>query len=443
MIITPTEWKSQKKLLEQTPKDLLHMVGWFGSTHTQASWRKDQDFLAVFKREQIPGFDPQVGAGDWDPSYAKIEAEVLANTSVLIIRLENNELLNGSLGSIAEVGMALTSAALRGQIVVISVEEGLLTSLDEPGAVAQYMMLETFLDQWHTTPQIDNLLRVHRGDDLSLLATLACEAAQQQLSTGQEPIDYEKFLETKARRRHNYPMRVVVGGSGGPYDAGNDALFQRKKQSLIAPYQVEGHLVKDLSAGAVADAWKIPYVSPDPSQVASATRTLLLLENEYKREADVLLLPIMAEAASKAAATEIGLLLLHALITGQWIKIFFEPFNPEQYVRSQFQAIDPKTCRTEKDKRRALQTAGVEDRVLAAATRSEVKESCDLIVALFQSRTVPSFKQIKLSLLGKTAAFRNADNIRRVRTLVQAHLETLHQDKRFPDLFSYTTQIEI
>ena len=97
MIVTPGDWESQKNLLEHTPKDLLHLVGWFGSTHARALWRKHQDFLAVFKREQTPGFDPQVGPGEWEPSYAGIEAEVLANASVLIIRLENNELVNGKL----------------------------------------------------------------------------------------------------------------------------------------------------------------------------------------------------------------------------------------------------------------------------------------------------------------------------------------------------------
>jgi hypothetical protein len=219
-------------------------------------------------------------------------------------------------------------------------------------------------------------------------------------------------------------------------------MFQQKKRRLIEPYQDEGHLVKELSAGAVAEAWKIPYSSSDPIQVASAIRTLLLLENEYKREADILLLPIMAEAASKAAATEIGLLLLNALTTGQWIKIFFEPFNPVQFLSSQFQIIGPKACKTEKEKRLALRAAGVNDHILATAARSEIKETCDLITALYQSRAVPGFEEIKPSLLGKTAAFRNADNIRRVRALVQAHLETLHEDERFPDFFSYSTQIE-
>jgi hypothetical protein len=443
MIVTPSDWKTQKKLLEHTPKDLLHLVGWFGSTHAQALWRKHQAFLAVFKREQTPGFDPQVGVGEWRPAYANIEAEVLASASVLIIRLENNELANGSLGSIAEIGMALTSAALRGQIVVISVEEGLLTSLDEPGAIAQYLMLETFLDQWGAVPQVDNLLRIHRGEDLSLLAQMACEAAQQQLTAGQKPLDFEDFLQKKARRRQNYPLRVVVAGSGGPYDAEQNELFQQKKQSLVGPYRAEGYLVKELSAGTIAEAWEISYSSPDPVQVASATRTLLRLEDEYKREADILLLPILAEAASKAAATEIGLLLLNALATGQSIRIFFEPFNPVQYLRSQFQIIDPKACKTEKESRLALQAAGVEDHILAAATRSEIKKACGLIAALYRNDPAPRFKQIKSSLLGKTAAFQHADNIRRVRTLVQAHLETLHQDKRFSDFFAYSTQIEI
>ena len=144
LVITPATWPRQENMLQKTSTGLLHVVGWFGSTHASAMWRKADEFLAVFQDKQVPGFDPQID--DWNPAFATTEAEIMAQASVIIIRLENNELLNGSLGSIAETGLALTSAALRGQIIIISIEDKLLTTLDEPGAIAMYMVLEMALE---------------------------------------------------------------------------------------------------------------------------------------------------------------------------------------------------------------------------------------------------------------------------------------------------------
>ncbi|MEM7343454.1 MAG: hypothetical protein AAF485_04370, partial [Chloroflexota bacterium] len=107
LVITPALWRDQASRLEKTPTGLLNLVGWYGSTHASAMWRKDATFLKVFNENNVIGFDPQID--DWDPSFAAIEAEVLATASVIVLRLENNELMNGSLGSIAEIGMALVS----------------------------------------------------------------------------------------------------------------------------------------------------------------------------------------------------------------------------------------------------------------------------------------------------------------------------------------------
>jgi hypothetical protein len=169
-------------------------------------------------------------------------------------------------------------------------------------------------------------------------------------------------------------------------------------------------------------------------------RTLLSIEREYKKEADQLLLPIMAEAASKAAATEIGFLLLHALTTGQDTDIFLEPFDPVDYLRYQFHQIEIKADADEKSMRVALRQAGVPNDILATAVQAEIVETYRLIGA-FSGASRPTFKQVKQSLLGQTQAFQAADNIRRVRTLVQAHLEKLHGDPRYPNFFFYSTQI--
>ena len=440
LVITPATWKQTIDTLERTPSQLLNVVGWYGSTHASAMWRKDDFFLNIFEKEGVRGFDPQTN--DWDPAYSKIEAEVLATASVVVIRLENNELLNGSLGSVAEIGLALTSAALRGQIVIVSIEEGLLTSLNEPGAIAQYMMLEMSLENIEAIDRLAGLLRIHRGDDLKELAVMCCEAAQQQMVQNQQGLPYTEFLEKRVRRRQNYPRRVLIGGSGGAYDEIHQETFKRKRNALAAAYYAKGQPVKILSEGAIAKAWQIPYGSVDNLGVALATRTLLSIETEYKREADVLLLPLMSEASSKAAATEIGFLLLYALTSGQDVKIFLEPFDPVDYIRCQLDDVNIEDCGSEKKIRMALNEAGVADNILALAVKDEVIATFRLFQTMMHG-DLPSLKQVKQSLLGKTEAFNSADNIRRVRVLVQAHLERLNVDERFPGFFLYDTHVSL
>jgi hypothetical protein len=169
-------------------------------------------------------------------------------------------------------------------------------------------------------------------------------------------------------------------------------------------------------------------------------RSLLTIEFEYKQEADILLLPIITEAASKAAATEIGFLLLYALSTGQDIQVFLESFDPVDYMRHKLEPVELPAGMDEKQARQALQQAGLADAILATATQADVFETLTLVKTLTQGEGV-TFKQLKQSLLGRTEIFQNVDNIRRVRALVQAHLEKLHSDEHYPDFFAYANQI--
>jgi hypothetical protein len=438
LVITPATWPSQKNRLEKTPTHLLNLVGWYGSTHAAAMWRKAGEFLAVFRQAGVAGFDPQIEG--WDPAYAAVEAEVLADAAVVVIRLENHELVNGSLGSIAEVGLALTSAALRGQVVIVSIEDNLLASLNDPGAVAQYMILEMFMEEIDTNPIFSRFLQLHRGNNLTELARLACSAARQQMEAAHAGLNFNDFLAKKSQRQQNYPLRVLLGGSGGPYTETYRDTFEQKIKRLAAPYTGEGYALSILSEGAVAEAWDIPYRSSDPLSSGLAMRTLLSIELASKKGADKLLLPIVAEASSKAAATEIGFLLLFALTTGQDVSIFLEPFDPLNFIRHYLSQVEIKADADEKSMRATLDRVGVPHAVLATTAQAEVAETWTLIQALLQRQTV-TYKQVKQSLVGRTEVFQAADNIRRVRVLVQAHLEKLHADPRYPNFFAYTTHI--
>ena len=105
--------------------------------------------------------------------------------------------------------------------------------------------------------------------------------------------------------------------------------------------------------------------------------------------------------------------------------------------------VDVEICTDdEKCVREALRQAGVSATILSTAVQKEVLETFQIFAALMQG-DAPTFRQVKQSLLGQTEAFRNADNIRRVRALIQAHLERLQADERFPGFFAYSNQIEV
>jgi hypothetical protein len=302
-------------------------------------------------------------------------------------------------------------------------------------------MAEMYLENLEKIPNLAQYVRIHRGDDLQELAILACTTAQKQMETPQKGVDYNEFIAKKRRRRQNYPFRVLLGGSGGPYAEEYEGVFKNKKQVLLTGFRPEDQ-IKIMSEGAIAEAWKIPYSSSDHVGVALTTRTLLSIETEFKHEADVLMLPIIAEGASKAASTEIGLLLLNSLNTGQSVRIIMEPFDPVDYMRHKLQNVNIEKCIDEKCMRVALRQAGVSAVILATAVQAEVFDAFEIFTALMHSdNNRPTMKRLKNSLLGKTDVFQQADNIRRVRALVQAHLEVLVADERFPHFFSYSNQI--
>jgi hypothetical protein len=441
LVLTPVTWPKQADSLPQTSTGLLHVVGWFGSTHSAAMWRKAPEFLSVFQDCQIHGFDPQL-EGFWDPSFAATEAQVLATAAVIIIRLENNELLNGSLGSIAETGLALTSAALRGQFVMISIEDNLVNSLNEPDAIALYTVMETALERLAKVDDLARFFQIHRGDDLQELAAMACEAAQQQMKAALESLKFSDFLVTKRERLKSMPVRVLVGGSGGPYAKPHRTTFYAKRKLLADSYCKEGYIVKDLAAGAFAQAWGIPFGSQDNTALALSMRTLLLIELETMQEADLLLMPIAAEVASVAPAAKIGFLLLSSLTTGQDIKIYLEPFDSINYLHQHLNQLEIESNPHESSMRKLLQRVGISDTVLAVTEQEEIVGTFEIVKGIVTlDGQKPDFKQVKQSLLGQTRMFNNADNIRRVRALVQAHLEKLQVDRRYPEFFSLSTEL--
>ena len=81
---------------------------------------------------------------------------------------------------------------------------------------------------------------------------------------------------------------------------------------------------------------------------------------------------------------------MSALSTGQWIKIYLEPFDPVDFIYCQLDNVDLAGCAAEKQMRTALQQAGVENALLAQAAQDEILETFTVFKALLQGSIVRS-----------------------------------------------------
>lgn len=91
-----------------SPIDIIKkqpVVGMFG-TCGDTTFRQDL-FIPEYERQQIDYYNPQVPAGTWDPSMAKVEALHLALDAVQLWPVTRDTY---GLGSLAEAGYSLSSS---------------------------------------------------------------------------------------------------------------------------------------------------------------------------------------------------------------------------------------------------------------------------------------------------------------------------------------------
>src|SRR3989344_467644 len=112
---TPMDYLQVRERFGRLANGLRDSVVLFGSTHPRANWREDPVFYSALGDNAKKAFNPKVPPDVWDDSFAPTEALAMSEAGTILIRLENNEIKNGSLGSVAEAGFAVLSAKLRGQ----------------------------------------------------------------------------------------------------------------------------------------------------------------------------------------------------------------------------------------------------------------------------------------------------------------------------------------
>lgn len=316
----------------ELPSGLLDLVALLGSTHPRANWR-EESVMPALRAAGVPHYTPRME--DWNPDLHPVaEALALSRAAVIGINIENRHFRDGSLGSMVEIGMSVLSAALNGQHVVICFEREIEKSLSEEGAVAQFRALREQLTQ--ATQAHPELVTVIKDGDLSRFQAelvAACQAQRQPELAHQAlgKAAFERHLQLKRERMQAPYAYDLFGGSSGSFSRNSQVRAQfAQEQSRI---QAAWPQMLALN-GYPPKAWW-DYAEQQPANEREAAYYLAFkTERPLKQDARVLIWSIQDEAVSKAAITELGFLLLHALESGQQVMVLMEPFNVELYAQT-------------------------------------------------------------------------------------------------------------
>jgi hypothetical protein len=404
--------------VKKVPNGKFDGVALFGSTHALANWREESVGPALAQSE-IVSYNPRMQEWD-DVLHPKAEAMAMTEMSVLAMRIENDTIENGSLGSMVEMGIAVLSAALNGQRIVVSIEANIEASLTEPGALAQYKAMEKKIE--NAEKKYPHLITVQRGGSLEEFSGAIKDAVGKQRSeeTCLKPMSVEQFArhaEAKKKRLGQKNTIKVQGGSSAPFSPILAESFNNEQDKLRATWN---NNVVSLNKEPIASIWKTIDSAP-PELKAQMLRIAFMAEQSIKDEADVLTWVIQDEAVSKAAITEIGFMLLDALESGQQMMLVMEPFKRDVYVRTVFKdKLD--TLREEKN--RVVTDASTTGSPIAEADIA----TADAILADLQEgrQDAVTPKRVKeSSVLKKTRMFADFDNAGRTRSVIEAQMKRL------------------
>lgn len=392
--LDPKNWDERKHYYLNQTTGKYDVVGLFGSTHDAATWRNE-----FIKGTVSPTFNPFIL--DWDPSFAPREAEVLTNASTIIFRLENKTTLNGSLGSLAEIGFAVASAIARGQKVILSIENGFDKTLTDRGARVQWEAFQVYLGKFAAMGT--DIVTIHNGDDMSQLVKIADSTLQEQKSAA----SHQKIQPNAATPQVNKNSWVITGSSGPAVSSKIDLghTFQRERNKIVDKLSElaaqSGKVLDDLANPDRSEGWNKAY---DNSQ---ATWAMLMAEISDKLTASELFIIIDKNAYSLAAITELGWQLVFAMLSGQKINLLLEPLNVDEIFRT---AISSAIIRGE----------------ISAEERAKIAPIKD------QSNI---FKSAKI-FLSNNPIWQKVDAANRARNLVLAHISALAETHK--DVLSYT-----
>lgn len=427
----PAEIKADH--LPETNNGLLDYVALFGSTWESIpttgseGWR-ERWALKVLHEAKLSTYNPWVEK--WEESDAKSEALAMASADMVVIRVENSDVKDGSLGSMLELSIAIYSAVLRGQRVIVSIEEGIEHSLTDPGARAQLAALKESLEEAiREYPEY-----ITREDNTEKFLALIKKGAEDQRDENKAlmPITQEELLAFYSKRLTQISaprVKVLFGGSGDAFtkDPATRAELERNRTELEAIFGDQTHFESTyLYKGVHKAPWDAAYASGQEEDFREAHRK----EKGIKKESGVVINMVTAQARGMGFLNEIGTGLSDALESGQPYALLLEDWDPDLYVRTAL--VEPKQVEQVTAEMLSLLH---EDKALTDADRTE---AIAILHALKNNPSELTFSRLKKSaVFKKTTQFRIIDNTRRVRIIAQEQMRNLANSMPMVETPSY------
>lgn len=417
----------ESKSIPLTDSGLYNIAGLFGSVHNFASWRNNPAFIAGLGDRIGRIFNPQTPPDQWDDSYAEREAQVMAGSRIIVFRLENWLRDEGSLGSMAEIGMAVATSLFSGQQVIVSIEKDFPATLRSTSARAQFAVLDSMLRSIAKSKKYGSVT-IHDGDDLGKLAELIVAGFESEITETPilpiSEVDRVPNMGTVFRS-----PTVTFAGSSQAYSPSLGFDFEEKRQAVYELFNSPHFYTQILSRGSLKAAWNDAWAMRDPEKQLDEFRLLFDAELGLKKNADILILPIQNEALSKAAVTETGFLLANALLTGQKVFVLLEPFNALNFLFNTLSALDilPETLNDFRlftkylINELGLHSELIQDESDAVA----LLESALTLVRRIRSGDTKKItpEEISNSMLSRLPLWKDAVDTQRIRMLVGKHMK--------------------
>jgi len=149
-------------------------VGLFGSCD-KTTFRKDI-FIPAYENAGISYFNPQLGSGEWDSSFAPIEAKHLAKDGIILFPIVKDSY---SMGSLAEVGFSVLNAIKldnRRDFIVL-IDDTLTPELMEDSKMAKESLRARALVKEHLISlNIDNIYLVNTLQEMLSVSLVLSQA---------------------------------------------------------------------------------------------------------------------------------------------------------------------------------------------------------------------------------------------------------------------------
>ncbi len=355
--------------IEKFPNGLRKMVALFGIT--KFSWR--EPVIQYLLKHGITCFDPTSGHYEKDINPG-VENRVLHEAVVAGIRFEGSkEYKDIGLATMVEVGYSILSAILSGQKVVVSIDPSYKDSLESEYAkrmfdqlLSQLLNVQQLLQQ----DQIDNLtvLTGEKGD----LGTFQRKLVEAYQEVEQNPQDHtaeiiERFAQRCVQRQSDDSFILVDGGASAAFSPALQPIMQAQKDAILnlrdsddiislyrSPYNVpwraiEGEYVSKEEIEKYLSIVSVTQIHIDQNEKAAfaklldkeklefddtnALRTLAArVETRIKASADTIFWAIQNASGGTAAVLETPFLFIRALLSGQTMIAYQEPFDMRIYI---------------------------------------------------------------------------------------------------------------